>query len=208
MKIIYTAITGGKDSLVTQGNFEGVDAQIAFLDFQPEDNGSWQVVKAYDRFKDPNRNAKIHKVLAHQWLDCEYSLWIDGNIVLDMSIDEMIDKYLKDSDLALFEHYGRTNIYQEAKACKKLQLDDHEVIDKQISVYGDKVPNLYECPVILRRHTDETERFNNYWWSEICRHSRRDQLSCPFVVDKLGITPTNMGVLYGSNKVHKVRHVK
>lgn len=208
MKIIYTAITGGKDSLVKDQNFKGSDTQIAFLDFKPEDSGDWQVVQAYDRFKDPNRNAKIHKVLVHQYLDCEYSLWIDGNIILDQPMEGLVDRFLNSADIALFTHYGRDNIYQEAKACKKLQLDDHGVIDKQVSVYGDSVPNLYECPVILRRHTSKVEKFNNYWWSEICRHSRRDQLSCPYVVDKLGIKVADMGVLYGSDIVHKRRHEK
>ena len=48
---------------------------------------------------------------------------------------------------------------------------------------------LNEAGVILRRHTPAIEAFNNAWWAELSRHSRRDQLSLNYVLDKLAIRP-------------------
>ena len=33
----------------------------------------------------------------------------------------------------------------------------------------------------------QVEAFNNAWWAEICRGSKRDQISLPVVVHKLGL---------------------
>ncbi len=198
--VVYTAITGGYDKLVEQD----IEAPcVAFLDYEPQQT-NWTVARACSLFKDSNRNAKIHKVLPHQYFDVDYSLWIDGNLKLTIEPQTLINKYLSDADMALFSHYGRSNIYQEAIACKRRGVGDAVKIDKQIEVYGNEVKGLYECPIILRRHTDEIEKFNNYWWSEISRHSKRDQLSFPYVKQRLGIKVRLFDdVLYGGNICYK-----
>jgi len=198
--VVYTAITGGYDSLKEDQNFDGA-IPVAFMD-KKQESKAWNVVKACDLFKDPNRNAKIHKVLAHQYLDCDYSLWIDGNLTLVTPIKDLINRYLQDADIAVHIHPGRKNIFEEKEACKRMRKDDPLTLDRQIDVYrkaGFNKDLLYECPVILRRHTPAIEKLNNYWWSEICRHSRRDQISFPYVVDKLGIkVNTFTGKVYHS----------
>lgn len=218
MKVAYTAITGGKDNLRTDQNFEAADKFVAFLDTKPEDEKDWLVAPAHSRFKENNRNAKIHKILPHQYLDCDYSLWMDGTIALDKPLDYLIEKYLEYADIATFKHPGRDNIFDEAEACKKLGKGNPAKIDKQIAAYkadgypdpNSATPGLFECTVILRRHTDKIEKLNNYWWSEISRHSRRDQLSFPYVVDKLGIkVATFEGTVYNQNDFcRKVNHLK
>lgn len=215
MNVAYTAITGGKDNLRVDQNFDAADRFVAFIDFTPEDAGDWLVVPAHDNFKENNRNAKIHKILPHQYFDCDYSLWMDGTIALVKPMDYLIEKYLGDADIATFKHPGRPGIYEEAEACKKLGKGDPAKIDKQIATYKkEEYPEqfgLYECTVILRRHTKEVEKLNNYWWSEISRHSRRDQLSFPYVVEeKLGIkVNTFEGTVYNQNDFcTKTNHLK
>jgi hypothetical protein len=129
--IIYTAITGHKTTLKENQNKENAKL-VAFTKLKSH---TWEVREPLNIFIDPNRNAKIHKVLAHQFLDCEYSLWIDGSITLLVPLQNLINEYLKDSDIALFKHYKRDCIYDEAEVCKKMKLDYPEIIDKQMEKY-------------------------------------------------------------------------
>jgi hypothetical protein len=187
--VIYTAITGGYDDLQENCDFSSA-IPIAFMDKKPTYESRWNILKACDLFHENNRNAKIHKILAHQYFDCKYSLWMDGNIRLKVPVADLIKKYLADADIAVHDHPGWDNIFQEKKACRRLRKGDPLKLDKQIDTYkaeGFDKDMLFECPVILRRHTPITEKLNNYWWSEICKHSRRDQISFPYVVDKLGV---------------------
>lgn len=209
--VIYTAITNAKDTLIEDGAF-GQTPRFAFLDYQPQKTG-WSILPTCDLFLDPNRNAKIHKVLAHQYFNVDYSLWLDGNIVLDVPIETLIEEHLGEADICVFSHYGRKDIYQEAEAVKRLGLDNVDVVDNQVKRYQDEGveenSGLYECPVILRRHNRATEAFNNAWWSEICRYSRRDQISFPYVVQQTGIKlATFKDTLYNGKLVHKRRHLK
>jgi len=205
--IIYTAITNGKDKLKENQNKENAKL-VAFTELRSQ---NWEVRKPLNLFTDPTRNAKIYKVLAHQFLDCDYSLWIDGSITLLVPMQNLIDYYLKDSDIAMFRHYKRDCIYDEAQICKKMKLDFPEVVDKQMAKYkkeGYPVKNgLNEGTIILRRHTKKMEEFNNLWWSEICAGSKRDQLSLNYCFWRLKIKPASFpSTVYNSIMFNFKRH--
>ncbi len=159
--MIYTAISDGKD--------------------KPRDD--IKCFTDYDRFTTGRMNAKIYKVLPHLFMNEEYSVWIDGNLTLKASEQEMID-LLGDKDIAVFQNPYRSNIYQEAMECMRLGLDKEDVIKEQIDRYKFEEFNdkkLGACFLIIRRHTEEINRLNEKWWAEICRGSSRDQISFPYV---------------------------
>jgi len=145
----------------------------------------------YDKFTDPRRNSRASKILAHTYINSEFSIYIDGNITLNVSPETIIDKYLKDYDIAVFRHPVRDCIFDEAMTCAKLKLDDPEIIIEQAKAYEDlgfaKHKGLAECGIIIRRHTPEIENFNNTWWAEYSRYSRRDQISFMFAADRVGL---------------------
>jgi hypothetical protein len=132
------------------------------------------------------RNAKIYKVLPHKYLDCDISIYVDGNIFLTETPEKIAD-LLGDADIMLFKHASRTNIWDESKAIKEFYPQDliKAEVDEQISAY--RVNNieptvpLCECGVLIRRHNEQTIVFNEAWWAEICRFSFRDQLSFPVI---------------------------
>jgi hypothetical protein len=161
---VYTSISGGYD------NFLG-DPEVLLLD-------------KYDRFKNPKANAKIYKIIPHMFIESEFSIWIDGNVRLKCNPEVLIDM-MKDKDILVFRHPNRDCVYQEGMLCAKLGLDDKEVISKQLSRYRDKGwkehNNLASCRLIVRRNTEEINKLNSLWWSEICSGSVRDQISFPFV---------------------------
>src|SRR5690606_11150176 len=94
-------------------------------------------------------------------------------------------------DIAVFKHPQRDCLYDEATVCALRRLDDPETIIEQVKTYEDrgfsKHKGLCECGIILRRHTPRVERFNEVWWSEYSRHSRRDQISFMYAADKVGL---------------------
>lgn len=186
---VITSICGGKDDLNDEQK-RGDAKWVAYLD-KPTDSKLWEVKTAYDRFTDPRRNSRIHKMLTHQYTDTEYSIWIDGGISLLKPPEELIERYLKNHDIALFKHPKRDCIYDEAIKVAKGQLDDAEVIIEQVKKYEDegyaKHKGLFECGVILRRHTKKVIEFNNFWWGEYCRHSNRDQVSFAYAADSVGL---------------------
>jgi hypothetical protein len=192
--VVYTAITDGYDPLRSPPEKWRAQADfVAFLGEGPAAPG-WEVRPIYRRFRDPCRNAKIHKVLPHRFFpDAEYSLWIDGSIVIQspLSLKRLAQIYLRHHDLAVFKHPVRQCIFQEGLYCMKQQLDLPEVIDRQLQKYfeeGYPLNNgLAECTILLRRHTPRMRRFNEAWYAEIQAHSRRDQLSFNYVAHKLGL---------------------
>jgi GT2 family glycosyltransferase len=194
--VVYTAITNKTndyDNLKEQPlTSKGVDF-FAFLE-EPVESKTWSYSPINKSFQDPNRNAKIHKILPHKYFpDKLYSLWIDGSVTIQFpfSVEKLIELYLADSDMALFKHSERHCIYQEANICMQRRLDDPNVIKEQIQRYTkDGHPSnagLGECTILLRRHTEQIKKFNEAWWEEIQHGSKRDQISFSYLTKKMGI---------------------
>lgn len=144
-----------------------------------------QCFSAYDRFRDPRLNAKIYKVLAHQFVDAEYSIWVDGNIQLKVAPEILVDM-MGDADCAVFRHCERADVYEEAAFVIQKGKDRSDIICEQVAAYrraGFVKRDLGMCGVLVRRNTDDVAIRNSLWWSEICRYSVRDQLSFPVVFD-------------------------
>jgi len=165
---IYTAITNGKDNLRN-------DIKV-FLD--------------YDKFVSPVMNAKIYKILPHKFLDCNVSIWVDGNIYLLKPADELVKEWLGDNDIAFFRHYKSKNIDWELKWIKYVwRSRDRNVYEeaiKQVNHY-EKIglPDKKDMAmggVIIRKHIPIVNQFNEAWWAEICRWGQRDQLSLPIIL--------------------------
>lgn len=167
--VLYTAINGG---------YEKPRNDIKIYTDRPD-----------DKFKQPVMNAKIYKVLPHKFFKTKYSVWIDGNIFPLVDAEKYIE-LLGDCDIAIFKHPYRKCIYEEApEAQKRVSEENKGLIDSQMNDYrSEGMPEnfgLYECGMIIRKHTKIVEEFNNRWWTEITRYSQRDQLSFPYVLWKM-----------------------
>lgn len=218
MTLVYTAATDREVPYETQppGDY------VAFVDDIAKAKGPWAAARCYDGFKHPNLNAKIHKVLAHQWHpDTEYSIWIDATVSLKVPADDFAKAFLGDADLAMFPHPERDCIYEEA-AVSALLPDywhagfykyDGRQMAAQVQSYREagwpEHAGLVECGVILRRHTPAVARFNDLWWSEICRHTFQDQLSVLVAAQRAGVKIARIpgSIRHGNDFVGYHRHV-
>jgi len=191
---IFTSITGGKDTLLEDKENKGKADFVAFLD-TPYLSPTWRVQPNKKLFIDERRNSRIPKLLPHLFTTNEYSIWIDGNIRLLKSPEELIAKHLKDHDIAVYKHPTRDCLYDEATKCAVKRLDDPEIIIEQVKAYEDigfpKHIGLAECGIIFRRHTDKVQEFNESWFAEYSRYSCRDQISFMYSLNTVGL-PCNI----------------
>lgn len=195
---MYTCSTNGRDALrqdqcPSDANF------VAYVDKSNNHTGLWERRIASDLFHSARRNARMHKILSHQFISAECSIWMDANVALRVPAQALIDAYLQSSDLAVFLHRTRACTYEEAKRCQELGLDASALIEDQVHNYQRKsLPTglgLPETSVVIRRRSDRICDFNNAWWSELCRYSVRDQIGFMFAARRTGvkvnfITPT------------------
>jgi len=174
--LVYSAITQGYDSIKPGRDF-------------------WFIDPTYIDSPEPARRAKYPKVMLHHILPgVEYSVWLDGSIRIGPTLrpSDLIERYLTDGcDMAVMKHPERDCLFEEARACVKLAKDSPATLARQTVQYDfeghPKHWGLSETGVMIRRHTPEVNAFCDAWWREIERHSRRDQVSFPYVQRRMGL---------------------
>jgi hypothetical protein len=202
MKIeVITSITGSKDWLRDDQQV-GTATWTAFMD-TPQTTKVWNIKPAYNKFIDPRRNSRIHKLMIHKYSDADVTIWIDGNTRLNKTPEEIVEKYLQDYDMVMLPHGARDCIYDEAMVCAQLGLDDPEIIIEQAKHYEDdgfaKHKGLCSGYFIIRRNNEKTRNFNEYWWADYCRFSRRDQIALMPALDRAMVN-INVPPLQWKNK--------
>lgn len=179
---VITAIAGGKDKLKEQPAYPGVE-YVAFVDDDVKSE-TWKTRKVCDKFVKPVMNAKIHKILAHKYVNTPYIVWIDGSITLKKDPHELV-KLMGKKHFAFFKHPGRDCLYEEASACIGLKKGEVTEISEQVKEYArDGVKEhsgLWECTAFIRDTSGYSNLLFEKWWVEVSRYSERDQISFPVV---------------------------
>ncbi len=188
--VVYTAITGGFDSLrepeIVDSNFR----YICYTDQEDLQSDVWEIRKIPIENNDYNRTAKKFKILPHRYFpEYEWSIWIDGQLQITGDLRELVSRYMRTSHLMCFLHQVRTCIHDEAEICKMLGHDAAEIVDnqmKRIMSTGYKDDNeLIAGGFLVRRHNEaDVKVLMEDWWEMIYEGSRRDQLSFNFVAWK------------------------
>jgi len=184
MHTVVTAITGMKDIL--RKDQAKADKFVAFTDQSGE---PWESIPHCHLFHDPVRNAKIHKILIHKFVEGT-TIWMDGNIALKEPAKDAIERLLGDSDMWVSQHPGRACIYEEVEPASMRDENGLDCALKAQRYREEGYPKdngLYECNVIIRRDNERTRRFNEMWWAEVCSGTRRDQISFPYCLWKSDI---------------------
>ena len=140
------------------------------------------------------RDAKIYKVCPHLFLPgYDYYIWMDSTHILEADPEELIEEYLKGSEIAVFQHPERDCVYEEGNLVKQIGFDHANLIEDQLDFYRQmEYPEhngLYELPVRIQKNNGRTQQLGLMWWEQICMFSSRDQISFPFVCSQLGIKP-------------------
>lgn len=188
--VVNTAILGNYDDLCDPIYISSNCDYICFTDNPNLTSKIWKIKKIKLYNNDIVRTSRMAKILAHKFVE-EYdiSIWTDSNITLTKDVNVLIDKYLKNENMACFKHSIRDCIYQEAQECIILKKDDEDIILKQMELYKtENYPEhngLIESGILLRRHNVPViKEAMELWWYFIDNYSKRDQLSFNYVAWK------------------------
>ena len=196
-RAVYTAIFGQYDRLHELPDGIGADADfICFTDDETLACPGWEVRAERPRYPHPRMAAKEYKTLPHVVLpEYEETAWIDGSFRIGhAAFAREIFSYLQPAGMALFLHPDRGCIYDEAEVSRGMPKYAGQNLQGQVSHYraqGYPEKNgLFACGVIARRRDDPAIRhLSELWMLENLRFIYHDQLSLPFLVWKLGLSP-------------------
>jgi hypothetical protein len=186
--IVFTASYGNTAAPADPLEHEPAVQYLCFTDNHRLRSDVWSF-RAYPPSRDPLMQTKACKILAHESLDCDLSLWIDGAVEL-RSLEGAFR--LLSADVALRRHVSRNCIYEEGKHCKDVRRGDPRLIDRSLARYDDEAHprdyGLWDTDIVLRRHNDTTKSFNLEWWREVSTGTPQDQISLPVVLRRLSMS--------------------
>lgn len=186
---------------IKEPSIHHIDADYYCFSDNPPKESIWKIGEFYDFSIDPlfkhRMNAKLYKILSFLFAPgYDYYFWVDCTHMVQMKPSEIVDLYLKESDIAVFKHPERNCLYQEGEKVKQLNYDYHVKVDAQINYYKQmgypENNGLYELPAFVYRNTSQIRQLMMSWWENINKFSSRDQISFPYVCYKLGIIPSIM----------------
>lgn len=151
----------------------------------------WQTIKVP---KEPNPflgNRRL-KLLSHLTVSSPWSLYLDSNYCLMRDPRPLLDQ----GDFFVHRHHICADILEEAQAIVRFRKADPGKVSQQVADYQAQGFCTKTNPqrehsanaVLLRHHTPEVVALNEAWWSELEKHSHRDQLSLNFCAWKQGFT--------------------
>ncbi len=195
--VVYTAILGDHDYLRAP-NFISPDAGVrycVYADRPLETIMPWEVQPAYLPSPSAARNARLPKILPHLHFQADFSIWCDANFTLSAGPHELIDRYLRDADIAMFAHPCRKHIGEESTVLFDLHernelpgLDVQTLLGQRARWKHMGAPmGLWAGGLIVRRHTPAVRDFNEAWWGQFSAGCTRDQIALPMAVHETGM---------------------
>lgn len=200
-KIIYSVITADTDEIKEPIKTTPGWEYVMFTDNPNLTSKTWdiEVVKGGE----PKKLSRYLKIKNH-FPEYDLSLWIDATFEIKQ---HSLDKFAlsKQEGIWLNSHPQRQCLYEEAEIVKSKNLDDPNLIDKQIEKYrAEGYPEqngLFRCGIMVRNPKDSRiTEMCDLWWNEVEKGSWRDQISMPYACWKTGVTPTP--ILHGITNIY------
>ena len=196
--VVYTAITGGYDTLHEPLYIDKDCDYICFTDqrITAQKDTVWKIINVKkDESTGSIKAARRIKALPHKYLPKQYteSLWLDACYEITESVRGYIKGFKQNDQILCVTHPERDCIYDEAAVCAEWKLDDAYIIERQMDRYiaqgYPKHQGLIASGILYREHrAPKVIAAMNEWWKEIQGNSGRDQLSFNYVCWKLGVT--------------------
>ncbi len=186
--VIYTAISGGYDTLKLPEKVDPRFDYVLFTDEPAPDTGVWQVRTTTYFHADKTRTARFAKTHPHMLLDSyDIAIWIDANIMILGDIYPLVERFLTSGKaVAGVAHPFRTSVYEELEACTRNNSDDCGTMREQLARYRsmdfDHDDLIESSLMMFNLRDDRIKAFLDTWWAEIDRYSKRDQLSLNYAL--------------------------
>lgn len=206
---VYTAIFGKYDELKEPRYVDDRCDYYVVTDDVVKKNSVWKVVNISQIISKEkssrylNRFFKMHPF--ELFADYDYVVYVDGNFEICGPIGNLIDYINPKTDIAVHNMFNRDCIYDEAKACKLLKKGNYRRIEKQIKKYRlggfPEHFGMYECPIVVSKHSQISTKLFNQWWEEYKESGERDQICLPYVIWKNNHDFLDVGII--GNDVRK-----
>lgn len=188
--VVYTVIVGESDNLKPINKDYLSKADFYFFTDKPIAGTDYKTIGIKIETNTPRQQSRLYKMVPNRYFkDYDYHIYLDGSFELMESPDALINKYLKEHDLAVFEHPYRFGLYEEADYCAFFKKELKDKINKQMEfIMSEGYPfgnGLTENGVILRRNNEKVREFNEFWFKHYTEFSTRDQLCFCYCAWKL-----------------------
>lgn len=224
--VVYTANIGDYDS-VDIPQFLELNKDVKFVLFTT--NKQLRSNKIDIRYvedymsidRDPQRVARFFKLQPHKVLPPhDISIWHDSCLSLKITnYNKVVEENLINRSLEMicYRHPNRNCLYREASACISQSLDNQLLIKRQIERYkGEGFPSnkgLYDTGIMIRVNSQKMQVFNDMWYDEVKRGSKRDQISHMYCIRKNKVRIGSFIEGYGDRKgksliLTKRKHIK
>lgn len=148
----------------------------------------WEVRKVALIDNNPVLTARYYKIMFHEHIDDEFSIWIDGSFTINTDLDKFMAGNFK-SPMTVVKHPVRNCIYREADECIRQKRGDWKVIEKQVEAYRSVVPKnagLIQSGILMRQNIDLVRRNCIDWYKQVEMWSTRDQIAFTYVAAFFG----------------------
>jgi len=184
-KAVYTAVTGNYDALRKPLFINPDWDYICFYD-EPLLNAElisdfWKLIRLEEAGLSPVMLARKVKALPALYLpDYDYSLWMDGNLVIIDDIDSLAPNQQKDAPLMCFNSDFKKCVYNEGMNYVKKGLPDADKIAGRLKAYArqdyPKDIKMADVSVLFRTHNDpELIKVMESWWEDTLSFGSADE---------------------------------
>lgn len=214
MKIaVYTVIVGLYDMIKPIKTEFLQDADFFLFSDIMGTNPGYKTISISKTHEDSRVESRKYKMLPNRYLPgYDYYLYLDGTMELLASPRKLVEKYLQDKNIAIFNHPYRKTLFEEFYYCYFWKPEIRKNMEEMMQFFlTEGVPEatpLTENGVILRRNTEETRTLDGFWWNIFEKFPTRDQLSLPYCLWKLGVGYNEFdGLSVDSNEFKLYKHI-
>ena len=216
--VVYTCIYGKYDEILEPLCVDNNCEYYIFTDSEIKEGSIWK--KGNESLFPPECNTaakrnRYIKMFPYKFFDCEYSIYLDGNLQLVGYPSLLIQKNIDGCKTGIAMHLApRENcIYEEARTvCLVGKINKKERNQVLLMYKENNMPRhfgMFECNVIVRNHNNENlKTIMEYWWQQYSHGVKRDQLYFTFSLYKLGFCfedVINFGASVNDNELF-IRH--
>jgi hypothetical protein len=182
VKTIYTAIFGNYDDLKEPWVVTPGWRYVCFTD-QNLKSDVWEIMKVPVMECGPAKTARYYKIMYHQHIQDEFSIWIDATFIVNVDLDQWWRKFK--APFTTIAHPFDDCVYREGSACLRAGKGDPTHINDQMTFFKriglPKKNGLIASGILMRQRDSKVREFCIQWWRTVLNHSSRDQIAFAYV---------------------------
>lgn len=207
-KALYSAILGPYDDLKEPTVVSKGWDYILYTD-QDFTSDVWQIRKI-EVGDDAQRTARRIKILFHEYVQHEYSFWLDGAFHIQCDLNDFWNRYWQ-NPFSVPAHPLRNDIFREIESCLANNRGNKEELIRQQQDYEKlnlkRFNGIITSGVMMRRKTDQVIDLCEQWWDELSKYSTRDQVAFAKITQNWRI-PTYRWDYSQSKELKYTKHLK